>query len=65
MPMPDGRRTRDEHRREIMGRISANIAAGMDPDTAIDRASADYQNQLKREGEEKIALVKKFLGIKD
>lgn len=64
MPNPDGTRTRDEHRRELLGRMMEHISNGVDPDEALTRAAAEHKEQIQREGAQKISDVMKFLGIK-
>ncbi len=58
---PDGTRTRAEHERQIRFRMQKNMDAGMDADDALMQASADWQAFLTREGDRKIALVKRWL----
>ena len=65
MPNPDGTRTADEHREEIMRRAGKYVAAGAPPERAIEQAGIDWRNHLAREADEKIAGVMKFLGVKN
>jgi len=58
---PDGTRTRDEHRAEIVRRTNDYVGQGLTPDEALTKASADWQQFLKQEGDEKVAAVKRFL----
>jgi len=64
MPNPDGTRTRNEHRTELIRRMLDHIYNGVDPDEALARASAEYKEQIQREWAHKEAEVMKFLGIK-
>jgi hypothetical protein len=64
MPNPDGTRTRNEHRRELIHRMMTHIHNGVDPDEALTRAATEHREIIEREGAEKIAEVMKFLGIK-
>lgn len=61
MPNPDGTRTKDEHRQAILSLMRENVRAGMSPDDALTKASADWQERLRVEGERKIALVERWL----
>lgn len=64
MPNPDGTRTRNEHRSELIRRMMDHVHNGIDPDEALTRAAAEHKEQIQREGAEKMAGVMKFLGIK-
>ena len=61
MPNPNGTRTRDEHRREIMGRVLGHVMDGVDPDEALTRAAAEHKQHIEREADEKVALVTRWL----
>lgn len=65
MPNPDGTRTRDEHRRELVHRMMEHVNNGVDPDEALTRAAAEHKEQIQREGAQKIADVMRFLGVKN
>lgn len=64
MPNPDGTRTRNEIRRQLISRMMNHIHNGIDPDEALTRAASEHQEQIQREGAEKVATVIKYLGIK-
>ena len=64
MPNPDGTRTKDEHRRELIRRMMDKVHAGMDYEEALVKAGEEYREAIQQEGAEKIAGVMKFLGVK-
>lgn len=62
MPNPDGTHTAEEHRREILARANDLIVNnGMPHDDAIALAGRLWRDELKAEGDRKIAEVEKFL----
>lgn len=64
MPNPDGTYTAEEHRREILVRANDMIVnQGMPHDDAIALAGRQWRDELKTEGDRKIAAVEKFLGM--
>lgn len=64
MPNPDGTRTRNEIRSELIRRTMDYIYNGVDPGEALQRASAEYQEEIRREWAQKEAEMMKFLGMK-
>lgn len=58
---PDGTRTRAEHERQIRFRMQKHMDAGMTVDAALTQASAEWKDFLTREGDRKIALVRRRL----
>lgn len=65
MPNPDGTRTRNEHRRELIHRMMDHVNNGVDPHEAFTRAAAEYQEKIQREGAEKMTAVRRYLGLMD
>lgn len=61
MPNPDGTRTRNEHRREILARAQTYVSLGWLAEDAIDQAGEDHREAIKREGDRKVEQVMRFL----
>lgn len=61
MPNPDGTRTRDEHRREILARAQAYVAQGWLAEDAIAQAGEDHNEAIRREGDRKVEQIMRFL----
>jgi archaellum biogenesis protein FlaJ (TadC family) len=56
-----GMRTKDEIRADILQRMSRYVAAGVDPDDAMTKASADVRNDIETEWAGKTDAVLSFL----
>ena len=64
MPNPNGTRTKAEIRADIIERMAAHVAAGVNIDEALTKASAEVKQDIETVWAGKTAEVLRFLGIK-